>query len=448
MKISAKSIDLTKGAIWKGLILFMLPLLFGDMFQQFYNLADSIIVGQHLGKQALAAVGSTSTLTNAIIGLFLGFSVGAGVIISQVFGAKDTDRLSRAIHTTLTITFLSGILFTALGLLLSSFLIRAIKAPADVYDGALLYIRIYFSGLAGLIVYNMGSGILRSIGDSKTPTIALVLSSLLNIVLDLLMVMVLGWGIAGAAIATVLTQFLSAAFVLARIARIPPEYAFCAKKLSIDPAIALSILRLGLPIGLQRMITQYSNLIVHSYINSFGSTHMAGWTIYNRIHELAILPMENFGSATTTFTGQNRGAKDKKRVQEGIWKSAALSILVTMGISVLLYLFAPFLAARFNADPAVIEAGTMFTRLLCPLFFMSSISRTYAGAVRGLGDSRGPMILMLVGYVATRQLYLAIGTRFVNTPIFIAWAYPMGWIVSSLLIFAYYHIQKKRLLDF
>ena len=440
--------DMTTGEIWRHLLTFSVPMALGLLFQQLYNMVDTLVVGQFVGETAQAAVGTTGSIINTIVGFCAGLATGASVLISQRYGAHDMKGLSRAVHTTITMTVGISIISTAIGLLIVEPMLRFMQTPENVWDEAKEYLTIYFSGVTGVLFYNMGSGILRSIGDSKTPTIALVFSSLLNIVLDLLMVMALGWGIAGAAIATVLTQFLSAAFVLVRIARIPPEYAFRVKKLSIDPAIALSILRLGLPIGLQRMITQYSNLIVHSYINSFGSTHMAGWTIYNRIHELAILPMENFGSATTTFTGQNRGAKDKKRVQEGIWKSAALSILVTMGISVLLYLFAPFLAARFNADPAVIEAGTMFTRLLCPLFFMSSISRTYAGAVRGLGDSRGPMILMLVGYVATRQLYLAIGTRFVNTPIFIARAYPMGWIVSSLLIFAYYHIQKKRLLDF
>ncbi len=448
MNKTHRQIDLTQGSIWKGLVRFTIPLLIGDLFQQLYNLADTVIVGQFLGKAALAAVGSTSNVTNTIIGLFIGFSVGAQIVIAKAFGAKNEDDLSQSIHTTISVTFLCCAILSILGASLAPAMVKLMKTPEDVVSGALLYLRIYFGGISGLILYNMGGGILRAIGDSKTPTIAIILSSVSNILMDLLFVIVFHWGIAGAAFATILAQFISGIFLLYVISTVPDSYAFRFRKLKIDPSIVRSIIDLGLPMGLQRTITSLSNVIVFSFINAFGSTYMAGWTIFNKIHQFCFLPMENFSSAITTFTGQNYGARRKDRIRQGLSTSIILGVGCSVSIALFLYLTAPYLSRLFTSDQGVIDAGAGFVRLICPFFVIPFISRVYAGIIRGLGDSKGPMFLMLFGFVVMRQIYLIIATRFFNTPSFIALAYPLGWFTSTLLLILYYNIRKDKLMDF
>ena len=448
MNKTHRQIDLTQGSIWKGLVRFTIPLLIGDLFQQLYNLTDTVIVGQFLGKTALAAVGSTSNVTNMIIGLFVGFSVGAQIVIARAFGAKNEEALSRSIHTTISVTFLCCAVLSVLGAALAPVMVKLLKTPEDVVSGALLYLRIYFGGISGLILYNMGGGILRAIGDSRTPTIAIVISSVSNILMDLLFVIVFHWGIAGAAFATILAQFISGVFLLYVISTVPDSYAFRFRKLKIDPSIVSTIFALGFPLGLQRTITSLSNVIVFSFINVFGSTYMAGWTIFNKIHQFSFLPMENLSSAITTFTGQNHGARLKDRIRRGLNTGIILSVVCSAVIGLFLYLTAPGLARLFTSDQETIDAGAGFVRLICPFFVIPFICRVYAGIIRGLGDSKGPMFLMLFGFVVVRQIYLIVATRYFNTPPFIALAYPLGWFASTLLLIIYYNIRKEKLMDF
>ena len=444
--VKRQRLDFTEGNVWQLLIRFTIPLLIGDVFQQIYTLTDTIVVGRFVGKEALAAVGSTSATTNTIIGMFLGISVGASVVISQYYGSKDIENLSRAIHTTTTITLMLSVAFTVAGVMLTPALLRLMSTPEDVYDTALLYLRIYFAGISGLVIYNMGGGILRAIGDSQRPSYALVISTVINIALDLLLVCVFRWGVAGAAYATVAAQFGSAAYLLWCLNRCPKPYALRIKRLKLDRAIAGRVLLLGIPIGLQRMITAFSNVIVQSYINFFGSDCMAGWSAYSKVHSLAILPLENIGTAIVSYVGQNYGAKKYERIIQGVRTAWALNTLVTGTIVVAICIFTEPLIRLFNTDPSVVAYGVQFLRMLAPLFLISTINRTYAGAVRGLGDGTGPMIIMLFSYVLTRQAYLKIGTQFFNTPTFVAFGYSAGWLMASVLILVYYTIRKRRLL--
>lgn len=437
--------DLTCGSIWKQLVEFTIPLLIGDLFQQFYNLADSVIVGRFVGKAALAAVGATTVLSNTVIGLFMGVSVGAGVVISQCFGARDTQRLSLAVRTTLAITLIMGIVFTLIGVVTTPYLLRFMATPDDVFDTADLYLSIYFGGVSGLIVYNMAGGILRAVGDSKRPVYALILSAMLNVGLDLLFVIQFHWGVAGAAAATVIAQFLSAGYQLYALYH-TDIIEIRSKKMQIDKRLAVNILTIGIPVGLQRTITSFSNVLVQSYVNAYESDCMAGWTIFNKIQQFAVLPIDNIGIAATTFTGQNYGAGNIRRTERGLYIAWGLSAAITAMIAAIVTLAAEPLAGLFSSEQAVIQYGAMFVRLMVPLLIFPTVTRTYSGVLRGLGDGKGPMYLMLLGYVLIRQLYLKIGTIYVSDIRFVAMSYPVGWIATSMFTIIYYYACRKKLL--
>lgn len=437
--------DFSNGSILKLLIQFTIPLLIGDVFQQLYNLADSIIVGRYIGKAALAAVGSTTPLINTVIGLFLGISVGASVIISQRFGAKDNDGLSKAIHSAVAVAIVLSFCFTIVGTVFSPMLLRMVSTPTDVFGTALTYLRIYFLGISGLIVFNICTGILRAIGEIRQPIYALIFSTLFNVILDLVFVIWFQMGIAGAAFATIATQFWSAMYLVFVLCRGSGSSKLCFQRIRIHTQIAIEILRVGIPIGLQRTITAFSNTIVQSYINAFGSDYMAGWAVYNKVHQFAVMPMNNIGTATVTFVGQNYGAKNEVRVKAGVKAAVWLNLLVTTAISGVLFCFAPQFSLVFSTESNVVKTGVMFLRLLAMMIPIATINITFAGAIRGMGDGKGPMIIMLIGHVLMRQVYLALVVGTNHTVQSIAISYPFGWAVSSLIMLIYYRmiIAKK-----
>ncbi len=448
--VKARSMDMTDGSIAKLLIAFSLPLLLGNIFQQLYNTVDSLVVGNFVGKEALAAVGSTGPVINTLITFFNGLSLGATVIISRFFGAHDDEKLHSAIETTIALTFISGVICTFLGIFAAPWLLRFMDTPEDVMPAASEYLRIYFAGVSGLLLYNMGSGIMRAVGDTKRPLYFLMLSSVMNIVLDLVFVINFNMGIAGVAYATIISQFVSAFLILILLTKSKENYRFVWKDLHINWKLLRQIASVGMPAGLQQAITSFSNVYVQSYINGFGSGCMAGWSSYSKIDMFVMLPMMSMGQAITTFTSQNIGAKNLERSKKGTKTALMMSAGIAFTIAGLLWIFAPQFAYLFSKDEEVAYYCVLFLRQNIFFFVASSVTQTLSGTLRGAGDSKTPMILMLISYVAFRQVYLYIVKQINYVPGLVGFGYPAGWMLCALLTTLYYKFsgwEKKLKLD-
>ena len=437
--------DMTDGSIAKQIMLFALPLMLGNVFQMLYNTVDSIVVGNFVGKQALAAVGSTTMIVNMLVFFFNGFSTGAGVIIANLFGARNMEKLHRAIETTMAATFLLSALFTVAGVAAVKPMLRFMATPDDVFGEATVYLQIYIGGISGLLVYNMGSGILRAVGDTLRPLYFLILTSVVNIVLDLLFVVVLRCGIEGVAWATIISQFISAALTLLLLTRSKDIYRLTWKDLKIDRGILGEIFAVGLPAGIQSVITAFSNVFVQSYVNFFGSSCMAGWSCYNKLDQFVMLPMQSMAMAATTFVSQNIGAGRERRADKGTVTAVSMSVGVTAVIVALLCLFARPAVRLFSPDESVIEYGVLFIRANCFFLLFNCVNHVLAGALRGRGDSKGPMIIMLLAFVGIRQVYLFGVTRFVaNTPFLVGFGYPVGWTACCVIELTYFFLRWRK----
>ncbi|MCR5842454.1 MAG: MATE family efflux transporter [Oscillospiraceae bacterium] len=437
--------DMTRGPILQLLIAFALPLMLGNVFQMLYNTVDSVIVGNFVSKQALAAIGSTTVIVNMLVFFFNGFSIGAAVVIGQYFGARNMEKLHDAVETTMAATFILSAVFTVVGVLTVKPLLHLMHTPEDVFNEATLYLRIYIGGISGLLIYNMGSGILRAVGDSTRPLYFLVFTSVLNIVLDLFFVLVLKTGIAGAAIATILSQFVSAAMILVLLTRTRDIYRLDWRELHLNFPILRRIFAVGMPAAIQSVITAFSNIFVQGYINVFGSDVMAGWSSYNKLDQFIMLPMQSMAMSATTFVSQNCGAGNQRRSDRGTVAAIGLSLGITGAIAVLLVIFAPAAVRLFSPDPAVIRYGVLFIRANTFFLLFACVDHVLAGALRGRGDSRGPMIIMLSTFVVLRQIYLYWVTRCVaNTPLLVGLGYPVGWISCCIVEVAYALIMRRR----
>lgn len=437
--------NMTQGSILGQLVLFSLPLMLGNVFQMLYNTVDSVVVGNFVGTQALAAVGSTTMIVNIMVFFFNGFSTGASVVIARRFGARDTQRLHTAIQTTMAATFVLAVLFTLLGVLWVEPMLRFMSTPEDVFDQAAQYLRIYMAGFSGLIIYNMCSGILRAVGDTTRPLYFLIITSILNIVLDLFFVLKLELGIAGVAYATIVSQFVSAGLTLLLLTRTKDIYRLDWKGLRIDLQVLREIIAVGLPAAIQSVITAFSNVFVQSYINFFGSQCMAGWSAYNKLDQFVMLPMQSFAMAATTFVSQNIGAGQEKRANQGTVASVSLSVGVTGAIIVLVCAFAAPAIALFTPDEKVIEFGVLFVRTNFVFLLFNCVNHVLAGALRGRGDSTAPMAIMLLSFVLLRQIYLFVVTRFVaNIPMLVGFGYPVGWMACCIIEVSYYFLKWGR----
>ena len=433
---------MTEGNIFRQLLLFSLPLLAGNFFQQCYNTVDSIVLGNFVGRSALAAVGTTTPIINTLIGLFLGLSTGIGVVISQFYGAREDKKVSQAVQTSLLLVLLLCVAFTIVGVLMVPFMLRLMATPADVLPEATLYLRIYFAGVEGLMLYNLGSGILRAVGDSRRPLYFLIFSAAVNTVLDLLFVAVFHWGIAGAAIATVIAQALSAVLVLVVLTRTQGSYRIVWKGMRMDKGILRNMFWIGIPSALQLAITSFSNVFVQSYVNRFASSCMAGWAAYQKIDAFAILPMTTLSVSATTFVGQNVGAGNWDRAKQGIRTAMAMATVITLIILVPLMIFAGPLCSLFNQETEVIGYGVYFIRLISPFYLLANFNQIYAGALRGAGDAKMPMFIMLGSFVVFRQIYLYLTYRWFGTLLPVALGYPVGWVMCSVVLFFYYRSGK------
>lgn len=439
--------DMTTGSIWKLLLSFSVPLLIGNLFQQLYNTVDSLVVGNFVGTEALAAVGSTTCIINTMVMFFTGTSIGATVVISRHYGAHDDRKLHLAVETTMMVTFIASILFTGIGVLFTPFMLRFMSTPEDVLPSASEYLRIYFSGISGLLIYNMGSAVLRAVGDTRRPLLFLCFSSILNTILDLIFVIVFDLGIAGVAYATILSQFISAALVLVVLTLDGGSYHLVWQDLRIDRPTFRQILSIGLPAGFQQSLTSFSNVYVQSYVNYFGSACMAGWSCYTKIDQFIFLPLQSMNQAATTFVSQNIGAQDIKRAKRGSMTAFYMSTAITIAISAILWFTAGQFVSLFNQDPSVISYGILFIHTNSTLTFTCCATQIFSGSLRGAGDSKTPMLVMLFSYVLFRQIYLYVITQFINTPAVVGFGYPLGWIVCSLLT-SYFYFRgswEKRL---
>ena len=441
MKMARKSrrldSDMTQGSIWRQLIEFSLPMMIGLIFQQLYNTVDTIVVGQFVGKEALAAVGTTSSIINMLVGFAAGLSTGSSVIISQCYGSRDHEGLHKAVHTSISITFILAVAFTALGVLGADTLLRLQSTPEDVFPEAHTYLTIYFSGLLGLLLYNMGSGILRAVGDSRRPLYFLVFSAVINTALDLIFVVVLGMGVEGVAYATIIAQFLSALLTLFVLTRDHAPYGIHWNRLCIDLPTLKRIISIGLPSGIQQAITSFSNVFVQGYINFFGSACMAGWSSYNKLDAFTLIPMQAIAMASTTFVGQNYGAGRLDRVKKGTWVTLAMGLVYTLATGALLLLGQDAIMHLFTNDETVVFFGEAAMHWFCPFYFLLSILHGLAGAVRGTGASVPPMVVLLVSLCLFRIVWIQWVLPLFSGIEGVFILYPVSWALGAGLMILY-----------
>ena len=429
--------DMTEGVIWRQLVDFAVPLFVGNIFQQLYNTVDSVVVGNFVGADALGAVTSTVPIVFTFISLFIGMTMGASVVIAQYFGAGDVASLRRAVHTSVVSTVVLSLVLSAAGYAATPALLRFMNTPASIMPEATTYLQIYMLGLIGLMLYNMGSAILRAVGDSLRPLFLLILSSVLNIALDLLFVVSFKAGVAGVAWATILSQLVSGLVVFRLLFRSRECHSITWGEMRVDRHILRRILDLGLPSGVQLALTSFSNVFVQGYINAYGAASASGWGIYIRIDAFVFLPIQSMGMAVTTFTGQNAGALRPDRIRSGVRASLGISSGITALIVAVIYASAPWMVALFNRDDQVLRYGVLFLRLNSVFDLLNVVYIIYGGALRGVGNARTPMYFMLGSFVLFRQVYLLVASRLTDSITPIALSYPAGWLLCSVLLILY-----------
>lgn len=430
--------DLTKGSIVKAIILFSVPLLIGNLFQQLYNAVDSYVVGNYVGKVALAAVGASTPIINMLIGFFMGISTGAGVVIAQFFGAGDLSKMKKAIHNSIALTLVIGVVLTVIGLVFNDPILKAIGVPSDVFSEASTYLSIYFWSLIFVMIYNMGSGILRSVGDSKRPLYFLIFSSIINIVLDFLFVKNFGFGVAGAGYATLIAQAISAIMVMYVLMKTEDSYKVVLKDIKFDKEILLKIIKIGLPTGFQQSIVSLSNVIVQSYINVYGASVIAGYSVTIKIDGFVNLPLQAFNMAITTFVGQNIGAKQYNRVKKGAYTTTFLAMVTIGFFVVIMYFFGRDFIALFNQEKDVIDAGRLMQLTFLPFYIFLPINQVINGVLRGAGRSAVPMYVMIFSFVFLRQIYLFLVTKVTSDVVYVFLGWPTTWVVCSLIFIVYF----------
>ena len=436
--------DITQGSIWKNLLLYFFPIWFGSIFQQLYTTIDAVIVGRYVGTEALAALGGTSSLlVDLLVGFFIGASAGAGVVISHLFGAKDDKRLKYAVRTSMKLAVAAGFLLMIVGFFMAPVAMEWMNTPADVLPGATLYLRVYFMGVIPSLIYNMGSGILRAVGDAKRPLYYLVFTTIVNIILDLLFVAYLDMGIFGAALATILSQFVSAALVLKTLLRTNESYRLELRKCEKYREILIQILKIGLPAGCQYTMYTVSNIIIQTQINALGTSVVAAWTAINKLEGMFWLTMGAFGTTIMTFTGQNYGAGKMDRVRKGFYVGLVLSIGLTIGICAPILIYAWDLVHIFSKDPEVIQLGVDFIYFLIPTYCTYTGTELFGGIIKGKGNSFAPMIITGISAFAIRSIWSILAPMVwpgMNT---IMLGYPLSWTISTTLFIVYFVVSGQ-----
>ena len=436
----AKKNRITEGSIFGQLLLFFFPILFGTFFQQLYNTADAMVVGRFVGKQALAAVGgSTSTLINLLVGFFVGLSSGATVVISQFYGARKADKVHWAVHTSIAFSVIGGIIFMIVGLVGSPWALETMKTPEDVMGHAVVYIRIYFLGIIVNLVYNMGAGILRAVGDSRRPLYFLIASCFTNIILDVLLVAVLRMGVAGAALATITSQLLSAILVVRALMKTDDMYKLEWKKVRIDQRMLQRIVRIGIPAGMQSVMYNISNVIIQAGVNTLGTDNVTAWATYGKVDGLYWMMINALGISVTTFVGQNFGAGRLDRVRKGAGACMVIGVALTASVGVVLYNGGHLLVELFTTDQQVQAISMDLLHFMVPTFITYIAIEILSGTLRGVGDAWMPLIITGIGVCAVRVLWIMFVLPHYHTIIGAAFCYPLTWSLTTVAFVIYYY---------
>lgn len=433
---------MTEGVIWKRIVTFAFPLFWGNLFQQLYNTADSVIVGNFLGDAALAAVSSSGSLIFLMVGFFNGIAIGAGVVIARYFGARDVPNLQKSIHTTIAFGLICGCALTVVGVLAAPQILVWMGTPSAVLPNSITYFRIYFSGSLAFVMYNFFVGILQSVGDSRHPLIYLIISSGVNIVLDLVLIGIFHYGVGAAALATIISQFISVFLCLHQLLHSPEEFRLSFREIRLDKNTLRQILSNGLPAGFQNSIISVANVFVQANINQFGQMAVAGCGAYSKVQGFVFLPITCFSMALTTFISQNLGAGKYDRAKKGAAFGVGCTVVGAEIIGVLIYFLVPVLITIFNSTPQVIAFGTSQARTETFFFFLLAFSHCMAGILRGAGKSTVPMVVMLIFWCIVRIGYISILIRYIPVINVIFWAYPLTWTLSSLVFILYYRKSK------
>lgn len=428
---------LTEGSIPKKMLLFALPIFLSNLFQQLYSAADSLIVGNFIGRNALAAVGSSGNLIFLLVGFANGVAMGAGVLIARYFGARDDASLKKAVHTTVAIGLAGSVLLTAAGVAMTPLILRWMGTPDNVMADSVSFFRIYSAGLSSVVLYNIGAGILQSVGDSRSPMRYLIFASVLNVALDLLFVAVLGFGVGSAALGTILSQTVSAVLVFRRLMRCQAAYQVRLREIRFDKKMFGKVMTLGIPSGVQNSIIALANVVVQSKINSFGASAMAGCGAYSKVEGFAFLPVTCFAMALATFVSQNLGAEKYGRVHAGARFGILCSTLLAEGIGVLVYALAPWLIGFFSSSSAVVRYGIGNARAIALFYCLLAFSHCCAGILRGMGRPVVPMVVMLLVWCVLRLTYINAALHFLPQIRVVWWAYPLTWAVSGIIFTVY-----------
>ena len=428
---------MTSGSIWKTIVLFAIPLIFGNLLQQTYNTIDSMIVGNYVGSNALAAVGSSTALINLFISFAQGISVGSGIIVAQSLGSNKLKDVKLSVHTSLAIALVLGAIISILGYIFAPWLLMKMETPKEVMAESIDYLRVFSMGLIFNVLYNMEAGILNAVGNSKRSLLYLAIASMTNVILDILFIEFFAMGVKGAAIATNISQGLSALLALLFLMRVPEIYKVRLKKIKLHGDMALRIIKVGIPTAVQGTVISFSNVIMQSSVNVFGSMTMAGFGAFIKIDGFNILPVLSLSLAITTFAGQNYGGGKIDRVKKGMWMTLSMSIIYTIISGTMLYTFAPKVIALFTKDQAVIEAGVLATKFFCPFYFLLAIMHSLAGTVRGTGKTVPPMIIMLLSLCLFRILAAKFVIPHYNTIENVYMLYPISWLIGAVLMVAY-----------
>lgn len=436
-KVYEKSVSLTEGSVARGMLVFAVPIFFSNLFQQLYNAVDSLIVGNFLGGDALAAVGSSGSLIFLLTGFVNGVSLGAGVLVARYYGAKDEEALRRAVHTTVALGLAAGAVLTVVGMALTPQILRWMGTPAEVMPNSVAYFRMYFLGSLAVVMYNVGASILQSVGDSRSPMYYLITASALNVILDLFFIAVLGMGVGSAALATILSQTVSAVLAFRKLSMTKAPYGVCWRQVRFHGPTLRAVVIQGVPSGVQNSVISLANVIVQANINAFGAQAMAGCGAYSKVEGFAFLPVTCFAMALATFISQNIGAGRLDRVRRGMRFGMLTSALLAEGVGVAMFLLAPWLIGAFNPEPEVIAFGVRQARTVALFYCLLAFSHCSAGILRGLGRPMVPMAVMLAVWCALRITYITVTLRFIPQIGVIFWAYPITWTISSVL-FAWY----------
>ena len=428
---------MTEGSIFRNILFFSAPLILGNLLQQTYNAADSIIVGNFVGSNALAAVGSSTSLIFLLIAFSQGASVGASVIVSQYLGAQDGKRVRLSVHTAFAIAGILGVLLTIGGLLFSKRILIAMGTPAEVLPDSVRYLQIYSAGLIFNVLYNMAAGILNAAGNSRKSLGYLAAAAVTNIGVDLVLIGLFGWGVTGAAVATTLSQAVSCVLAMGYLLRVDADYRVTPREMRIHPLMAKRIIQVGLPTGIQNMVISLSNILVQASVNTFGAAAMAGFGAYLKIDGFCVLPMMSFSMAITTFVGQNYGAGKFGRMKKGMWVTIAMGVVYTVVMGAVLILFARQMLGFFSQDEAVIDFGVQALRIFCPFYWVPAIMHALAGTVRGTGKSIPPMLALLFSMCIFRIIYLKTILPFFDTIFGIYILYPISWTMGMVLMVLY-----------